>query len=66
MTDRPKLWRRICQACGQLDQRSAVIAPEQDGEAALAAEPWACPACGATEAIAARRMEPGDLGMLRE
>ena len=52
MTERPKLWRRVCSVCGQLDESHAAIAPEQGGEAVLAAKPWACPSRGAITALA--------------
>ena len=53
MTERPKLWRRVCSACGQFDESHAAIAPEQGEEAVLVAKPWACPSRAASEAIAA-------------
>lgn len=61
MTDRARLWRRHCSGCGQLDGSTATIVPEDDAEARLAAEPWACPSCGGTRYVAARREEEGDL-----
>lgn len=60
MPDRPKLWRRLCAQCGMLDQAYAAIATEEDGESALA-DPWRCPSCGSTEALATRPLEDADL-----
>lgn len=46
-----------------LDQSFGAIAPEGGGEGALA-DPWACPHCGSTDAIATRPMEDADLDEL--
>lgn len=62
MTDKPHLWRRVCADCGQLDQAYAAIATDQTGEAALS-EPWSCPNCGGTEAVATRPLEDADLDL---
>lgn len=60
MPDRAKLWKRLCACCHMLDTSYAAIATEANGEAALA-DPWSCPHCGSTEAIAARPLEDADL-----
>ena len=56
-----RIWRRVCAARGQLDERTATVAPANEGEARLAAEPWRCPSCGSSEYTAGHRMSDEDL-----
>lgn len=62
--DGPRLWQRVCAACGMFDGAWAVIAREADAAGRLAADPSACPSCGGHAAFSTRRMEDEDLELL--
>ena len=57
-----RLYGRCCRACNRLDDSVPLIAGSHaEGEAALRAQPWTCPHCGAADYDVTTPYRDGDL-----